>query len=248
MKTAFLTDKGQKRPHNEDQGFCREEEDKALAVVCDGMGGHNAGDVASLMAAETVEAAWNDPGEVDPVQHAATWLTEVIAAANHRIYEKANEVSAYRGMGTTLISAVADQEKVVIGHVGDSRAYHYHQEGLTQVSRDQSLVNELVDQGEISEAEAEVHPRKNVLTQALGTETTVTPEVVEAAWAPGDLVLLCSDGLTDKVADESIHDMLTRHPLSEAARTLIDAANEAGGDDNITVALIQYPAVETAER
>jgi protein phosphatase len=230
------TDVGRQRDHNEDSVVAVEVSDEvALLAVADGMGGHSAGDVASHLAIETVRAEIGDEYETLPAR--SEWqrvLDDAIGQANRRIHERASDDRS--GMGTTLVVALVGDDKTVIGNVGDSRAYRVGDTGLEQVTVDQSLVQELVEQGQITEDEAADHPQRNVVSQSLGTDESVDPDFYETA--VGETLLFCSDGLNEEVADETIERIISNaSSLSEAAENLIDRANENGGSDNVSVAL-----------
>lgn len=233
------TDVGRQRNHNEDSVIAVEVSDEvALLAVADGMGGHSAGDVASHLAIETVREEIVD--EYDTLPDRPKWrdvLDDAIRQANQRIHERASDDRS--GMGTTLVVALVGDGKTVIGNVGDSRAYRLGYTGIEQVTVDQSLVQELVEQGQITEDEAADHPQRNVISQSLGTDESVDPDFYEEA--VGETLLLCSDGLNEEVADETIRRViLNASSLSEAAGNLIDQANENGGSDNVSVALTSH--------
>lgn len=246
METAFKTDCGKIREHNEDSGgLFYSKTGQLLALVADGMGGHRAGDVASALALDFIKGHWEKTAEAISHAEAEHWLQETIKQANKHLLSYAGEHPECRGMGTTIVATLCMSEFAAIAHVGDSRCYLLEESGLTQVTKDHSLVNELVRQGEISEEEAAVHPRKHVLLQALGTEETVESETKMIEWRSGNIVLLCSDGLTNNVSDEQLKDTLSSGlTLQEKADSLIEQANAAGGDDNITLVLVQADSQE----
>jgi serine/threonine protein phosphatase PrpC len=224
---AFRTDTGRQRNANEDSYFVR----APIFVIADGMGGAQAGEVASKAAADAFDV---DLSEVSPEQV----LAETIVTANRRIHELARADPSRAGMGTTLTAAIVDaeREEVSIGHVGDSRAYRLRKGRLEQLTRDHSLVEEMRRKGQLTEAQAEDHPQRSIITRALGPEPEVEPDIHTVPVAPGDVFLLCSDGLTTMLGDEQIAKLLDRAGSMEAAvRTLVDEANRAGGRDNITV-------------
>ena len=225
-----LTDVGRQRSGNEDNHF----EAPPLFAVADGMGGARAGEVASQMAVE-VFAEERDGGD------SAEALLEALAKeANRRIYELAQKDESRAGMGCTLTSALVGDGEITIGHVGDSRAYRLRGEDFEQLTRDHSLVEELVRQGKLTAEEAEVHPQRSIITRALGPEPDVEVDSYTHPAKAGDVYLLCSDGLTGMVSDDRITEILLgRESLQQAAKALIDAANENGGRDNITVILFR---------
>jgi PPM family protein phosphatase len=223
---AFRTDTGRQRSENEDSLFVR----APIFVVADGMGGAQAGEVASKTAADAFD---RDLPEGPPER----FLRETIEAANRQIHELARADSSRAGMGTTITAAIVDaqKEEVGIGHVGDSRAYRLRRGRLEQLTRDHSLVEEMRRKGQITDAQAEDHPQRSIITRALGPEPEVEVDLQTASAAPGDVFLLCSDGLTTMVDEPRIAAVLSSAgSMREAVRTLVDEANGAGGRDNIT--------------
>ncbi|MFB4162615.1 Stp1/IreP family PP2C-type Ser/Thr phosphatase [Alteribacillus sp. JSM 102045] len=240
MDSIFLTDVGKVREHNEDAGgIFLNKAGEYLAVVADGMGGHQAGDVASGMTTELLRQAWESMEKSFTPEEAGNWLSNKIAEVNQKVFEKASENSGLQGMGTTLVTAVCTPSFVVIAHVGDSRAYLLTDKELQLKTQDHSLVNELRKSGQLTEEEAENHPRKNILTRALGTEMHIKSEEIALEWKAGDAVVLCSDGLSNKITNEEIkNELLSDHSLHESAQILIHTANGRGGEDNITLAVV----------
>jgi len=223
---AFRTDTGRQRSANEDSFFVR----APIFVVADGMGGAQAGEVASRTAADAFDIDLPD-GPPERV------LRETILTANRRIHELAQEDPSRAGMGTTLTAAIVnpEREEVAIGHVGDSRAYRLRGGQLEQITRDHSLVEEMRRKGQLTDAQAEDHPQRSIITRALGPEPDVEPDVHTVSTAPGDVFLICSDGLTTMLGEAQIAKSLTGARSMEAAvRSLVDEANRAGGRDNIT--------------
>jgi protein phosphatase len=223
---AFRTDTGRQRSENEDSLFVR----APIFVVADGMGGAQAGEVASKAAAEAFDRDLPDgpPGAV---------LRETIEAANRKIHQLARADPSRAGMGTTITAAIVDAsgEEVGIGHVGDSRAYRLRAGRLERLTRDHSLVEEMRRKGQITDAQAEEHPQRSIITRALGPEPEVEVDVQTVPAAPGDVFLLCSDGLTTMLDEERIAALLAAAgSMRDAVRTLVDEANAAGGRDNIT--------------
>ena len=235
MRAAVRTDTGRKRRRNEDAYVC----EPPLFAIADGMGGAQAGEVASgLAAAVLAEAAGDERGE--------NRVRFLIQEANRRVFRRSSEDAAASGMGTTMTVALVDSEAgtIVLGHVGDSRAYRVRSGELEQLTEDHSLVGELRRSGQLSPEEAEMHPQRSVITRAVGTEPDVDVDVETIPAEPGDLFLLCSDGLTDMVTDGEILSLLEgSDDLDGAAHALVDAANRGGGEDNITVVLFQYDSV-----
>jgi serine/threonine protein phosphatase PrpC len=222
---AFRSDTGRQRNANEDSYFVR----APIFVVADGMGGAQAGEVASKAAADAFDV---DLPEGPPERI----LRETILRANRTIHELARADPSRAGMGTTLTAAIVDAggEEVAIGHVGDSRAYRLRAGKLEQLTRDHSLVEEMRRKGQLTEAQAEDHPQRSIITRALGPEPEVEPDIQTVAAAPGDVFLICSDGLTTMLGEEQIAKLLRGDSLSAAVRALVDEANRAGGRDNIT--------------
>ncbi len=230
------SDPGRLREHNQDIFVARP--DLGLALLADGMGGTRAGGVAAEIA---VDAALEHlTGALKHGPLTGEHLGAAVKAANSRVVGMSNAVSAYRGMGTTLVAAAINGPKGYIAHVGDSRAYRMRGRALRQVTKDHSLVQEWVDAGVISEDEARTAPNRNVITRAIGAKPSVQADVTEIDVADDDTLLMCSDGLTGMLADDEIASALTETAdLADAAATLVKAANRAGGTDNVTVVLIR---------
>jgi protein phosphatase len=234
--SSARTDTGRKRRRNEDALVC----EPPLFAIADGMGGAKAGEVASRLAAETLRE------QVLGDLPAPEQTVELIREANRRVFAYSSENASARGMGTTMTVALVEGNKVTIGHVGDSRAYLLRDELLTQLTQDHSLVAELVRSGRLSAEEAETHPRRSVITRALGTDSEVEVDVFSLQGQDRDIYLLCSDGLTSMVSDEEIASLLgaSRDDLDEASKKLVDAANQAGGEDNISIVLFSLEGEE----
>ncbi|MEX2416551.1 MAG: Stp1/IreP family PP2C-type Ser/Thr phosphatase [Paenibacillaceae bacterium] len=240
MKTAYKTDIGRIRSVNEDCAAVRSDMNGlTLALLADGMGGHKAGDVASQM---TIDVMQRELKTVHHEMSAKQWEEVMIRAidrANEEVYSKASQSSDYLGMGTTIVVGLMTSNRLSIAHIGDSRAYLIHKGKLTRITDDHSLVNELLKSGQISEEEANLHPRRNVITRALGTEPRIEADISHAEWHSGDTLLLCTDGLSNLLAEASIIEILNMDsPLEGKADLLIERALEAGGDDNVTVVLV----------
>jgi protein phosphatase len=218
---------GNKRRRNEDSFVVA----PPLFAVADGMGGAQAGEVASKLAAAALEDT--DAGTAGGEERVVALIQE----ANRRVYERSNADPSASGMGTTITAALVEGTRVTFGHVGDSRAYLLRDGVMEQLTEDHSLVNELMKTGKLSPEEAETHPQRSVITRALGTDPDVDVDTFVVEAKEGDLFLICSDGLTTMVADEDILALLERHhdDLDRAAKSLVAAANRAGGEDNITV-------------
>ncbi len=229
IEQAGLTDVGRQREANEDNFVCG-----PLFAVVDGMGGAQAGEVASQMAVDVLVAG--DPNGGTPEER----LTRVIRRANRKIHELAERDESRRGMGTTATAAIVEGRDVSLGHVGDSRAYRLRDGRLEQLTHDHSLVAELVRSGQLSEEAAENHPQRSVITRALGPEADVEVDAHSHVARDGDVYLLCSDGLTSMISGAEIAGILrAASSLEEAATTLVRAANQSGGKDNITVVLFR---------
>jgi PPM family protein phosphatase len=227
--SAGRTDPGRKRRRNEDAFVL----DPPLFVVADGMGGAQAGEVASRLAAAAFRE-FHEADELEPEER----VTAIIQEANRRIYERARSDAQVSGMGTTITAALLAETSVALGHVGDSRAYRLRQGVLEQLTEDHSLVADLVRSGRLAPEEADAHPQRSVITRALGTDPEVDVDMSTIAAEPGDVFLLCSDGLTTMVDDEEIIATITgASTLDQATKSLVKAANRAGGEDNVTVVL-----------
>ncbi|RMG45880.1 MAG: Stp1/IreP family PP2C-type Ser/Thr phosphatase [Acidobacteria bacterium] len=235
LRAAGRTDRGRVRPHNEDSLLV--DPKRAVAAVADGMGGHAAGEVASRLAVEALDETLTEaPRDADAVPEL---LRRAVAEANRRIAETIREHPEYHGMGTTLVAAVWAGDRLFVAHVGDSRAYLIRDGRIRQLTTDHSFVNELVRLGMISREQAARDPRRNVVTRALGSGPVVVPDVIEERILPGDTILLCSDGLSSMLDDARILETVRRAQgdLERGCADLIAAANEAGGEDNVTVVL-----------
>jgi PPM family protein phosphatase len=232
------TDTGRQRRANEDSLLAR----SPLFVVADGMGGAQAGEVASRIAIESFQ-----PGLPDASQPELA-LADLARAANTRIHELSHSNAEQAGMGTTLTAVYVGEQEVAIAHVGDSRAYCLRNGQLQRLTDDHSLVDELMRQGRLTPEEAVEHPQRSVITRALGPEGMVEVDTRSVRARPGDVYLLCSDGLTTMIGEDQIAEVLLAHPrLRDAGEALIAAANEAGGRDNITVLLLRLEDVQVGQ-
>jgi protein phosphatase len=230
VETIVRTDVGRQRRGNEDSSYAS----SPVFVVADGMGGAQAGEVASQMVVEEFSAGL--PAEGSPEER----LSVVIQKANQEIHARSHSDAASAGMGTTVTAAYLDEDAVVLAHVGDSRAYLLRDGELTRLTEDHSLVEELLRGGRLTEEEALEHPQRSVITRALGIEPIVEIDTWTYPLRPGDVVLLCSDGLTSMLSEAQVQRVLVETPqLAQAADRLIDEANAAGGRDNITVVLFR---------
>lgn len=255
LEIASHTDPGMVRSHNEDSIASIAE--KGLVVLADGMGGYNAGEVASGMATTVITTELRQlledhaPHEVDPQsgqKAALKMLREQVAKANTSIYQASQSQPQYAGMGTTLVVALFYDNKMMVAHIGDSRMYRMRGEEFGQVTKDHSLLQEQIDAGMLTKEQAKQSSNKNLVTRALGIDPAVETEIHEYDTQPGDVYLLCSDGLSDMVSDEDIGMALQAlgANLNLAAQQLVQMANDNGGRDNISVILIkilrEYPA------
>jgi protein phosphatase len=229
-RSAVATDAGRRRRRNEDSYVCH----PPLFAVADGMGGAQAGELASRIAATVLR----DGAAADASEEGVVALVQ---EANRRVYERSTSDESVSGMGTTVTVALVEGERVHIGHVGDSRAYRVRDGRLEQLTDDHSLVAELMRSGRLSPEEADAHPQRSVITRALGTDPDVDVDSFSLDSRAGDVYLVCSDGLTSMVDDDAILGAVQRHrgDLDRAAKALVDAANRAGGEDNITVVLFE---------
>ncbi len=235
---SYRSDTGRQRTANEDSYFAR----SPLFAVADGMGGAQAGEVASRMAAEAFEPA--ERGE----EPAEAFLRSIVEDANRQIHSLAQHDASRSGMGTTLTSALVEGDEIAIAHVGDSRAYRLRDGELKLLTSDHSLVEELRRQGRLTDAQAEDHPQRSIITRALGPEPEVEVDTMTYSARPGDVYLLCSDGLTTMLKEERVGEILMDAPsLDEATDQLVTEANEAGGRDNITVIAVRLEGAPVAE-
>ena len=235
---AALTDVGRKRSSNEDAfGYSVEH---GVYVVCDGMGGAAAGEIASSLAVDEVMRLLTNRDAARPLLEDAE---AAVASANTAIFMRSQSNQNLNGMGTTLVSLLAEDQRGWLINVGDSRGYRMRNSHLEQITLDHSLVEEQVRMGRMDPAEALRSPFKNVITRALGTQSSITPDIFELENEPGDLFMLCSDGLTRELADPTIERILKLDlPLQELCTRLVEAANNSGGHDNITCLLVRAEA------
>lgn len=248
MRTAERTDVGRIRSVNEDRAVILPEKcGTVIAIIADGMGGHRAGDIASQLAIEKIREELSGLRPDATLEERKEAIRLAVEAANAEVYRQASEREQLRGMGTTVVVSLATADQLVVGHIGDSRAYLTAGEQLVQLTEDHSLVNELLKSGQITREEAEHHPRRNVLLRALGTDTEVQVDVVEHSWAEGDILLMCSDGLSNMVNEEECLVVLqSQTSLESKVDELVERALSAGGDDNVTVVLIENRPAEAS--
>lgn len=232
-----ITDRGVIRKQNQDTCYFEtRDEGCAFGLVCDGMGGAKAGDVASQMAVAVFkrQAEQHDFAE----ENDEMLLRQVVKEANQEIYFQADVHPEYDGMGTTLVAAILRENRVTVANVGDSRAYILKARKLRQITQDHSLVGDLVRQGNITPEQARRHPQKNLITRALGTNVSVAADLFTQSWEEGDILLLCSDGLVNEVTDEEIGRALAAgDDLETIGRSLLDLTIRRGAPDNVTIVL-----------
>ena len=241
MNSWAITDKGITRAQNQDAYYCYCDPEKKLAlnIVCDGMGGANAGNVASQLATQlfvdelnqSYSSLCTDIGDL---------LQNALRRVNRLVFEKSIESSELRGMGTTLVASVVVDNQVTVINVGDSRAYRISGSTITQITKDHSVVEELIDLGDITREEAKRHPSRNLITRAVGTAPIVESDIFRLAVQDGDAILLCSDGLSNVVSDEEMLAVVHTEPSGEACcRKMVDLVLTRGAPDNVTVALFR---------
>lgn len=242
MEYTVESDIGLKRSINEDRAaFFKRPDGLALALVADGMGGHNAGDVASDMAIQQMESFFlqADTHHFVSTTSKKEWLLQTVKQLNKTIYDYSLSHEDCKGMGTTFIAVLIEELHCFIAHVGDSRVYYFFEDGAQQITRDHSYVNVLVENGEISEEEALTHPKKNFILKAVGTEDTIEPDFYEVDLASESYLLICSDGLSNKLTVYEMASIIT-YPdsIKEKGRKLVELANASGGEDNISLVLL----------
>jgi serine/threonine protein phosphatase PrpC len=244
LRIAGCTDTGARRQHNEDHiGYNQE---LGIAVLADGMGGHQSGEIASHMAVEAVldslkSLALREKSQAITSSQLLQHVSNTISHSNSMIFQASEALEKHRGMGTTLVATIIKGDRLYAGHVGDSRLYLFRNQELSRITKDHSLVQDLIDKGFYTEEEARAASVGHIVTRALGTKADVEVDTIETDLSSGDMLLLCSDGLTDMVADWHIEEMLREHngQLEQTAQQLVDQSNRNGGKDNISVILIQ---------
>lgn len=240
MQVFAKSDIGRERKTNEDFYYVSKPEDKIiLFILADGMGGYNAGEVASRMAVESAKDYIHKhfAKNKDSKEKLEALLKDAIEYANSVVYKKAQSKEDLRGMGTTLDVCLIYNSRIYIGHVGDSRVYRIRKEFMRRLTKDHSYVQTLVDDGTITKEEAYSHPKKNMLTKALGCVETVEPDVYTKTFIKDDIILMCSDGLTNMIREENIYEII-KQDKENAIENLVKQANDNGGLDNITVVII----------
>lgn len=248
MDIKGFTDVGKRRENNQDN-FCIKQvsENTCFAIVCDGMGGQNGGQLASKIACDIIEEHLLEIGEDlqlqkenidESVEDIKSIMIRGMSKANIAVHDESLRDDTYKGMGTTAILVVVIDDLAYITHIGDSRVYVLNDKKLSQVTKDHSVVQELVDQGELTQEEALTHPNKNMITRAVGVNLLVDIDYMKIPFEAGDKMLICSDGLTNMVQDFVIENVLIQNNAEESCRQLIELSNKAGGFDNITVVTI----------
>lgn len=245
LSVSSLSDIGLVRHHNEDA--CKLLEKERFFVLADGMGGHQAGEVASKEAVEQLCHLFRQRAHPYPKNRgeAMQLINQLIQEVNQRVYRMGRQAPELRGMGTTLCCALFHPEGLIYGYVGDSRIYLFRRRQLKQLTQDHSLLQELIDLGQLSEEQAGGFLYKNIITKAIGTEPTVEPTVRDLPLEPGDQILMCSDGLTDMISPEEIRMILNQSDTEEMVKKLVYRAKQKGGYDNITVILVKVGKEET---
>ncbi len=246
LEFASLTDTGLVRAHNEDA--IETSAELGLAILADGMGGYNAGEVASRMCVDLIgkhikqkqQSAWI-PLISRQTMVASRWVNDAISYANERVLKAAHEHAEYVGMGTTIVVAMCHQDKLLVAHVGDSRAYRFRSGELKQITKDHSVLQAQIDAGLISEEQAKYSPIKNLITRAVGAQLEIEVEIHDHKLEEGDIYLLCSDGLTDMLSYDQIQRILKQQhtQLEVCCQSLVNGANNCGGRDNISVILFK---------
>lgn len=240
------TDAGRMRTMNQDVfDYGTLSSDACYAVVCDGMGGENAGNVASQMACDIISnrirTGFREGIDQNSIRNL---LMSAVTAANVEVHNSAVANPEFKGMGTTVVAALLEKNTLHVAHVGDSRAYIINKNEFTQVTRDHSFVQELLEQGKISDEDAMHHPQRNLITRAVGVEKNVCIDYLETMLNADDRVLICTDGLTNSCTSSTIYNTVLNNSLEAVPERLIDLANEAGGTDNITIVLLAEEKTE----
>ncbi|MDH6364287.1 serine/threonine protein phosphatase PrpC [Enterococcus sp. PF1-24] len=240
MEIRFQSDVGQRRMINQDYTDVFENQAGIiLAILADGMGGHSAGEVASQMVVKALGASWQE-NQLSEATAIENWMKEQIEEVNTQVYTAGQANPEYQGMGTTVVMVALLPEEMIFANVGDSRGYLLRESLLHQVTEDHSLVNALVQSGEITKEMARTHPRRNVLLRTIGMPGPVRADTFRHRRRPDDYIILCSDGLTNMVTERAIAQIVdSRNTLSEKVNRLVQQANAAGGTDNITVLIIE---------
>ena len=241
MNYYGITDTGLERVMNQDVFYTHKfSNDAGFAIVCDGMGGENAGHIASAMVCDIISKKLIDRNiNLAKAEEIRDIIVSAISEANVQVYSKSGKSPEFKGMGTTVVLCVIIDSIAYVAHIGDSRLYYLNNNKLTQVTRDHSCVQELFEQGKINEDEVRTHPQKNIITRAVGVHITVDIDFLVMKYNTGSKFLLCSDGLTNMVNDGTIEKILSKYDAEGASGKFVELANKEGGVDNITVAIIE---------
>lgn len=240
MQTYYLTDAGKVREHNEDSvTIVKNNNDEYLLAVADGMGGHRAGEIASSMTIDYLGNAFSEMDTVGDKASAVNWLRESVDSINKKIFAYTDNFPDSKGMGTTLVVAILTKSYLLFGNIGDSSGFVMKEDKLYKVTKDHTLVNLLVSTGELTEEEAKMHPKKNVLMRALGANNPIEVDIFDVDMSV-NAILLCSDGLTNMLSEEQIQKVLVTQELTieERVMRLIKKSNNRGGTDNISIAYL----------
>lgn len=241
MVIESVSDVGLKRLANQDFIFSSGEEDFPLFILADGMGGHNAGEVASELCVNIIREEFaSNRDKLDNEKDLIKTIKESVKKANKYIYNKSLESKEFNGMGTTLTLAYILDHKIYIGHVGDSRAYFIDRNNIKQITEDHSLVNQLLKSGSISNEQAKTHPKRNVITKALGADIDVEMDIYTLEYKKDEILMICSDGLTNMLDDQEIFDIIHREDIDKTSEVLIEEAKKNGGLDNISIIIIKF--------
>lgn len=241
MIVQGLTDIGLIRKTNQDSYFISKDIEFPLFVVADGMGGHNAGNIASNMAVDIIKDSFKYNKGLNTEKNVVNTIRKSIKKANHEIYKESLRDSKYSGMGTTVTLAYLLDEKIYIGHVGDSRAYYIDNIDIEQITEDHSLVNELIKDGSITREQGDKHPRKNAITRAVGTSDKLQVDIYIKKYKENDNLLISSDGLTDMVKDREIFEIVNgNNNIMKKSKDMVKMAKSNGGLDNITIILVKF--------
>lgn len=241
MVKAAVSDIGKSRDKNQDAYYLAEDGESPLYIVADGMGGHRCGEIASSMALDSVlDSFRSNIKNISNKDDILKLIKTSMETANIKVYLKSLEMKECKGMGTTMTLAYIFKDRILIGHVGDSRAYIIRDNNIEQITEDHSYINELLKSGTITLEEAKSHPKKNMITRALGASSIVEVDIIQKKYKKNDTLLICSDGLFNMVNEKEICDVFNREPsIKTCSSRLIDMANEKGGFDNITVVAVK---------
>lgn len=242
MISGAVSDIGKAREKNQDAFYLSKDKTLPLFIVADGMGGHKAGEIASTMALNIIERNFvENLDSLSDEKVIRKLIKESIEEANTKIYLKSLTDEKYEGMGTTITLAYIFKNKILIGHVGDSRAYIIKEDSISQITEDHSYVNELVKMGSITKEEAKTHPKRNMITRAVGTSSIIKMDLIVKEFQKNDILLLCSDGLFDMVIENEIYKVFREEEdMQKACEALANIANSKGGIDNITIVAIKF--------